>query len=98
MDDSYVLVGSANINQRSLGGNRDAILLRIDVEFCPLTLPFQSDPQGHGDRRWRLPAGPHGQRGGRPPGRRAHLQDGVVGGTPGRGGTGLRQPRRGPLP
>ena len=35
VDDSYVLVGSANINQRSLGGNRDAILLRIVVEFCP---------------------------------------------------------------
>ena len=35
VDDSYVLIGSANINQRSLGGNRDAILMRIVVAICP---------------------------------------------------------------
>ncbi len=44
-DDEYVLVGSANINQRSLGGNRDSEIA-VGAFQPDHTVEAEGDPRG----------------------------------------------------
>ena len=45
VDDSYVLIGSANINQRSLGGNRDTEIA-VGAYQPGHTVREEGDPRG----------------------------------------------------
>ncbi len=44
-DDEYVLVGSANVNQRSLGGNRDSEIA-VGGFQAEHTVEAEGDPKG----------------------------------------------------